>query len=126
MKKINSFLLCLLSLGVWIPKAYAQVDLESKFMLNSTDSVASKFPSITDIVSTILPNILILAGLVMFFIGFAAGVVVISSGGNPEKKEKGTAALKGAIIGFVIIFASYWIIQILEIITGVPILNSGI
>ncbi len=50
--------------------------------------------------------------------------MVVSSAGNAEKTDKGKQAITGAIIGFVIIFASYWIIQIIEIITGVNILNS--
>lgn len=114
-----------------VPPAHAQspspsgVPLNEAFLLKKGTTVATEFPTIYTIVSTILPNILIIAGLIMFFIGIGAGFTVISSGANPEKKEKGTAALKGAIIGFVVIFTSFWIIQIIEILTGVKILNPG-
>ena len=44
---------------------------------------------------------------------------------NPEKAKKGKQAITAALIGFMIIFCSYWIIKIIEIITGVSILNPG-
>jgi uncharacterized membrane protein (Fun14 family) len=51
-------------------------------------------------------------------------LTIISSGGNAKNVESGRNQLTGAIIGFLVIFAAYWIIQIIEKLTGVPILNS--
>jgi hypothetical protein len=50
------------------------------------------------------------------------GFLIISGGGDSKKTDEGKQALTNAIIGFVIIFTSYWLIQIIEIITGIPIL----
>jgi len=54
------------------------------------------------------------------------GFTIVTSGSNPEQTQKGTQAIGGAIIGFVVIFASYWIIQIIQVLTGINILNSSI
>jgi hypothetical protein len=44
---------------------------------------------------------------------------------NPEAAAKGKQAATSAVIGFIIIFAAYWIIQIIETVTGLNILNFG-
>ena len=104
--------------------ASAAVLLQNAFKLNNTDTVASKFPSITTLISTILPNIYIVSGLILFFLLLGGGFAVMASGGNVEQIDKGKQAISGAIIGFIIIFASFWIIQLIEKLTGIPILNT--
>jgi hypothetical protein len=41
--------------------------------------------------------------------------------GESESTKKGSQAIAAALIGFLIIFASYWIIQLVETITGLTI-----
>lgn len=107
--------------------ALADVNLGAQFWLQRDQTVADTFPSITDIISkSLLPNALLLAGIILLFILVGGGFTVISSAGNPDKTQKGSQAITGAIIGFVVIFAAYWIIQIIEVITGVKILNPSI
>jgi len=48
------------------------------------------------------------------------------SSGDEKEAEQGKNAITAAVIGFVIIFAAYWIVQIIEFITGVNIFNPGI
>lgn len=74
-------------------------------------------------ISRILPNIFIIAGLILFTYFIAGGFVMIAAGGNPKNMDQGKGMITNAIIGFIVIFASYWIIQIIQIITGIPILN---
>lgn len=107
--------------------AQAQVDLGNQFLLRQGQTVKDEFPSITTIISeSLLPNALLLAGIILLFILVGGAFTVISSAGNPDKTQKGSQAITGAIIGFVVIFAAYWIIQIIEVITGVKILNPSI
>lgn len=78
-----------------------------------------------EIISNILPNIYILAGVILFFLLIGGGLMFIFSAGqeNPEGAAKGKKAITAALVGFLIIFASYWIIQIVEVITGIDILK---
>lgn len=46
--------------------------------------------------------------LLVFIYG---GILFLFSGGNSDQVEKGKAALKGAAIGLVVVFASYLIVQ---------------
>jgi len=86
----------------------------------------ARFGTVGQLVSTLLPNIYILAGLLLFFllIGGGIGMIAGSRGGDPEKTGKGRQGVTAALIGFLIIFCSYWIIQIIEVITGVEILGQ--
>lgn len=103
------------------------VNLGDAFLLGerggTTTKVAETFPNISSILAVLLPNAFILAGLIIFFIILGAGFVYIKSGSSNEDKDKAKQALSGAIMGLALIFASYWIIQIIEVVTGVPILN---
>lgn len=74
-------------------------------------------------ISSILPNIYIISGILLLVYLVFGGFMIITSAGNPDDASKGKQVVTNAIMGFVIIFASYWIIQIVEIITGIQILS---
>ena len=76
--------------------------------------------SINYFISQILPNIYVIAGIILFFLLVGGGLMFIFSAGqeNPEGAAKGKQAVTAALLGFLIIFASYWIMQIIQIITG--------
>ncbi len=73
-----------------------------------------------DLVSLGLQISFVLAGLlVLFFIVFAGFQIVAGAGqNNPEAAKKGKEAATAAVLGFVIIFVAYWIIRIIEVISG--------
>jgi len=81
------------------------------------------YGSIGEFISAILPNVYIIASLILFLLLIAGGFVIITSGDNPEQKGKGGKAVTSAVIGFIIIFVSFWIIKLIEFITGVEIFN---
>lgn len=76
--------------------------------------------TLSDFVSNVLPNIYILASVILFFFLIGGGLMFIVSAGqeNPEGAAKGKQAVTAALIGFLIIFASYWIMQIVQKVTG--------
>lgn len=87
---------------------------------------AQKFGTVGSLISVLLPNIYILAGILLFFLLIAGGIGMIAGagGGDPQRTGQGQKAVAAALIGFLIIFASYWIIQIIEVVTGVKILGQ--
>lgn len=89
--------------------------------------VSTKFSSFGSFLSTIIFNIYGLAGIILLFLLIFGGASVIigAGGGDSDKTQKGAKAIGGAVVGFVIIFAAYWIVQIIETITGVKIFNPN-
>jgi hypothetical protein len=108
-------------------KLLAQVDIQEQLFKNQPYVVDNGFStSITTFISSILPNIYVLAGIILLAYLVFGGFMYITAAGNNEQMQKGQQALTNAIIGFLIIFASYWIIQIIQVITGIPILNANL
>lgn len=95
---------------------YAKVDIVDEFN--------PPFSSISELINRLLPNVLLLAGIILFLLILGGGFMLISGAteGEADKTEKGKQAVTYAMIGFVIIFASFWIIKLVEKITGIPIL----
>lgn len=108
-----------------------RLDLMEKLAFNIGEALFGEHPGLSptttlgEIISNILPNIYILAGVILFFLLIGGGLMFIFSAGreDPEGAGKGKQAITAALLGFLIIFASYWIIQIIEVITGVDILK---
>ena len=100
------------------------VDIGEEFKLGN-QSIAERFPDLGKLISTILPNIYVLAGIILFLLLIAGGYGIIAGAGAGDSGQvgKGQKAVTAAIIGFIIIFASYWIIQIIEVVTGMEILE---
>ncbi|MFH0942678.1 MAG: hypothetical protein V1810_00745 [Candidatus Beckwithbacteria bacterium] len=77
-----------------------------------------------DIINTLIPIIFVLAGIILLGMLVAGGFTIFTSAGNPEKIKKGTGIITNAIIGLLVIFAAYWIIELLEITLGIQIFPS--
>lgn len=75
------------------------------------------------IVSRVLNYVFPLAGLAMLIILILGGFEMLLSGGNPEKIKAGQAKVVSAIVGFVIIFAAYWLMEIVQTILGFKLLG---
>lgn len=84
------------------------------------------YRSLGDFISMILPNIYIIASLILFILLVVGGFAIMTSGDDPQKKGQGSKAITSAIIGFIIIFTSYWLIKLIEFLTGINIFKSGV
>ena len=78
--------------------------------------------SIGDIVSALLPYIYVLAGLGLLVMLIAGGIGLMTGGGDPGKIKVGYGKIVNAVIGFLIVFISYFVVQLVEVILGVNIL----
>lgn len=102
-----------------------QIDLGQALNFQG-QSAKEAYPNISTLISNILPNVYILAGLILLFGIIFGGFTMISNAGNKEKQQQGKEVITKSLLGFAIIFASYWIIQIIQILTGINILNPNL
>lgn len=58
------------------------------------------------------------AGLIMFLFLIFGGFQIMFSGGDPKAVEAGKSKITTALIGFIIVFVSYWIVQAIAIAFG--------
>jgi len=87
-----------------------------------TKDLKFAFMSPADMFNQILPYIFTIAGIILFIMIIAGGFSIFTSAGNPEKIKKGQGMLINALIGFLIIFAAYWIIQLVEFSLGLDLI----
>lgn len=80
------------------------------------------------LVSEILSVVFVVVGVILLAVFLIAGFSMIAGAGknNPQQMEKSKQAATSAVIGFIIIFVAYWIIQLIEKVTGIQILNPVI
>lgn len=97
---------------------------ESEFQtlnpLNS-GSLAGELDTPGEIVSRVLLFAFPLAGLILFFMLVWGGFEMIKDA-TSKGMEAGRQRVTAAIVGFLLLFTSYWIIQIVEYVFGVVIL----
>jgi hypothetical protein len=94
---------------------------------NST-TIGSTYSSTSVLISIILKNSLVLASIILLGLLIFGGLTFImnAGSGDPKKAGQGRTAVTNALIGFAIVLLAYSIIQIIEVITGLKILNPTI
>lgn len=76
------------------------------------------------IVSAGIQLLLVIAAIVFFFILVLGGVKWITSGGDKAKTEGARNQITAALVGLVIVFAAWAIIQLIETFFGIDILGG--
>ena len=80
--------------------------------------------SISTFIKNALPYVFAIAGIGLLFMILSAGFTLLTSAGDAKKTEEGKNRLTFAIVGFVVIFVAYWIVQILGIMFDVKEIQS--
>jgi|APSaa5957512622_1039677.scaffolds.fasta_scaffold03106_1 hypothetical protein len=99
--------------------------IDEAFWIKEGKSVDSTFSTPAVLVTLIVKNIFVIAGIILFFFIIAGGLSIILNAGNPDKQKQGSKTLGSAVAGFLILFASFWIIRIIEALTNVQILGAS-
>lgn len=90
------------------------------------DSPIGRDGGLAQLISNSVIAAIVGAGVVLLLFIIVGGFRMISGAGNnnPQDAAKGRQAVTGALMGFVIVFAAFWIIQLLEAITGTPFVTA--
>lgn len=80
--------------------------------------------NIGDIVSALVPWIFAIAGFLLIIYLLYGGYQYLLSGGDPKSLEKAKSVITTAIIGFVIVFISFWLVEIILRILGLTSILS--
>jgi hypothetical protein len=104
----------------------AQIDFANLYQQigSGGDVTFSTNLTLGQIVQAILPYIFVIAGLLLLLYLIYGGFSLMTSAGDPKKMEGAKGKITGALIGFLIIFVSFWIVQIVGRILGIqPIID---
>lgn len=78
----------------------------------------------SELVSAGIQLVLIISAIVFFFILVLGGIKWITSGGDKGQTEAARNQITAALVGLVIVFAAWAIIQLIETFFGVSILGG--
>lgn len=95
----------------------------SKFEDSLASPYATQLSTPGGIISRFLSFAFPIAGLLLFVLLVWGGLQILVGAGGKGGMEAGKKRITAAIIGFIMLFASYWIWQIIEIVFGVVILS---
>jgi len=76
------------------------------------------------ILSNAIGYIFIFAGIGLLLMLLGSGFSFLTSAGDPKKMEKAQGQLTNALVGFLIIFVAYWLVQAAGIIFGIDAIKS--
>jgi hypothetical protein len=74
--------------------------------------------TIGSILSRVIPYVFIFAGIGLLLMLLGSGFSFLTSAGDPKKMDKAKGQLTNALVGFLIIFVAFWLVQALGIIFG--------
>ncbi len=113
-----------------VPQAYAQtaacqpgqggVDLGNCLRLADDTPVSMVYTSPAFLVNLIVSNLFIISGVLLVGLIITAGYKFITKG--KEGVQEAQQILTNALLGFILMFSAYWIVQIIALITGADIL----
>lgn len=87
----------------------------TKINLNNT--------TIGQIVTQLLPYVYVAAGMLMMAMIIIGGISLMTAAGDQNQTAAGYGKIKAGIIGFLIIFVSYFVFQLVGMLLGVNILE---
>lgn len=72
--------------------------------------------TIGDILSKLIPYLYVFGGLVLFVMIVWGGFEMLTGAADTKAQEAGKQRITAAAIGFVLLFISYWLVQVLQVI----------
>jgi RsiW-degrading membrane proteinase PrsW (M82 family) len=106
-----------------VPQAYAQCNtgegslkLEECLTLEGGAKVSDVFATPADMINLLVRNLFVVGGVLLFITLIYAGFLFIQ--GGSKGKDQARDVITTALIGMIVMFAAYWIVRIISLITG--------
>ncbi len=96
------------------------LNLGDCYRLSGSQKVSDVYDTPATMANLIVRNLFVISGVVMLVMIIYAGFQYISDTEKGADKAKSIATAVG--IGFIMMFAAYWIVQIIKVVTGADIL----
>lgn len=79
-----------------------------------------EFTNLASLVNNAIPILFSIAGILLLLYLIWGGFDFLLSMGDPKKAEAGKGKITNAIVGFIIIFVAYWVVQIVSYLFKLP------
>lgn len=104
------------------------IDIGQAIKLDGVSKLSDTYQNTGTLVSVIVKNGAVVAGIILLALLIVGGLMFIIGAGSDDLKKVQNAQniIVSSLIGFAVIFLAFIIIQIIEVITGLNILNSNL
>ncbi|MBI2029284.1 hypothetical protein HYT02_02630 [Candidatus Gottesmanbacteria bacterium] len=104
-----------------IKQVHAEVDIITPF------KPAQTFPTIGSLINVLAKNAMVFAGIIFFIMFIYAGFKYIQAAGkgDPAEIQKANSLVGASMVGLLLVVGAYFIVYIIETVTGIKILNPG-
>ncbi len=99
----------------------AQQPIDLNEIQNQAGLSGAKFglgTTIGDIISKAIPWIFTIAGMLLLVYLIFGGFQLMTSGGDPKTAGAAKSHITNALVGFIIIFIAYWVVQLFGQVLG--------
>lgn len=91
-------------------------------LLIENSAAAEQLSSPAGFISRVMTYVFPIAGLGLFLILIYSGFEIMMAAAGKKSIDAGKQRATAAVVGFMLLFASYWIAQIIELVFGIKIL----
>ncbi|MDA1080003.1 MAG: hypothetical protein O2840_04935 [bacterium] len=95
------------------------IDLGNCLRLSNDAAIKDVYSEPAFLVNLIVRNLFVVGGVILFLMIFLAGYKFVAQGKKGMEEAKNIA--KSALIGLILMFSAYWIVQIIQLLTGVDV-----
>ncbi|HWA52313.1 MAG TPA: hypothetical protein VG895_04620 [Patescibacteria group bacterium] len=100
--------------------AQSPIDFNGIQSKGEPDATFSASTKIGDILAAAIPWIFTIAGMVLLVYLIFGGIQLMLSRGDPKAAGAAKAHITNALVGFIIIFIAYWVVQLIGIVFYLP------
>ncbi len=79
------------------------------------------FTNLASVVNNAVPILFAFSGIALFIYFVWGGFDYLTSMGDPKKAEQGKNKITNAVVGFIIMFVAFWVVQVMDIFLGFEI-----
>lgn len=101
---------------------------QASSLLGSLSPVKTDFQNpdtlVGAILSQALPYTIVFAGMILVVFIVMGGYQMLMSPTNPQAQEAGKNKIMWSIIGFLVVFSAYWVMQIIQVLFGFNVLGG--
>ncbi len=104
------------------------IDIGQAIKLDGVSKLSDTYQNTGTLVNIIVKNGAVIAGIILLALLIVGGLMFIIGAGSDDSKKIQNAQniIVSSLIGFAVIFLAFVIIQIVQVITGLNILNSNL
>ena len=99
------------------------IDIDSLIKI-STPNFSGSSTDVSFLITTLIPYVYSAAGFALIIYFLMGAFSILTSGGNPQAVQAGKNKITYALVGFLVVFFSFWIVQLVGLFFGISIIGE--